>query len=197
MLHLGPRVFEELSGEVVQSTAFVMQNAPNNTNATYYRLSTNYKQPNEKEQNFLAHNNAYPNVPQSNFSKITGSPIAYWVSDKVIDLFENEISLSNEVAVKGRLSTSDNEQFLRLWFEVSMPDIGLNQPNLTIASNTNFKWFPFQKGGKYRKWYGNFDYVVNWANNGEAIKQHVVSNPKDPNTTHWSRRIFDPRVFLL
>lgn len=118
MLHLGPRTFEELSGEVVQSVAFILKNGRSISKATYYRL-IDYKGLNEKENNFLKRNNEFKNISQNNFSKIPGSPIAYWVGDKYLNTFKTNNFVNNNLEVKQGLATGNNDVFLRNWYEVS------------------------------------------------------------------------------
>lgn len=171
MLHLGPRTFEELSGEVVQSTAFVLKNNHNNeAKANYHRL-VDYKTNKEKEQAFLNGTNYFPKIPQTNFAKIPGSPIAYWVSDVFISLFENEALEAISKPRQG-MATSNNDKFLKYWFEVSTKKIGIRKTKKQ-AANSNLKWFPYNKGGTRRKWYGNNLLTVNWKNDGEEILQYA------------------------
>lgn len=197
MLHLGPQTFDELSGEVVQNTAFVIsKHQPLEEGGTYYRLvdGNNCR---EKEELFLAHRFGnedgnriyYPNVSQKNFEKIPGSPIGYWVSEKIINLLSIKSNIDSKYSVGSGLSTSDNIRFLRFLWEPSYNTISKNGMD-------NKKWFLFQKGGEFRKWYGNLEYVVNWENNGEDIKYWVTHNPNDPNTKSWSRRIFNTNLYL-
>lgn len=197
MLHLGPQTFDELSGEVVQNTAFVIsKHQPLEEGGTYYRLvdGNNCR---EKEELFLAHrcNNEdgnriyYPNVSQKNFEKIPGAPVGYWVSEKIINLLSIKSNIDSKYSVGSGLSTSDNIRFLRFLWEPSYNTISKNGMD-------NKKWFLFQKGGEFRKWYGNLEYVVNWENNGEDIKYWVTHNPNDPNTKSWSRRIFNTNLYL-
>lgn len=94
-----------------------------------------------------------------NFSKIPGSPIAYWVSSKFIQVFE-EGKVSDFCETREGLSPADNERFLRLWYEITIVKM-------------NRKWFPYTKGGNYRRWYGNYEYVVNWENDGYEIKNNI------------------------
>ncbi len=172
MLHLGPRTFEELSGEVVQSAAFVLENAKKTTNnGTYYRL-VEYRNNADKEANFLKNNNRYPNISQTNFEKIPGSPIAYWVSEKVINLFDNT-TLSEFCNPRTGMSTSDNNRFLRSWNEVNIKNISFNT-QLHEETKTNLKkWYPIQRGGGFRKWYGLSYDIVNWKNDGEDVKKYA------------------------
>ncbi|WP_289105578.1 BREX-1 system adenine-specific DNA-methyltransferase PglX [uncultured Bacteroides sp.] len=130
----------------------------------------------------------YSGVSQQNFEKIPGSPIGYWVSKKMTNLLSITDTIDTQFESGSGLSTSDNERFLRYLWEPS---------NRKISDGyNNNKWYLFQKGGEYRKWYGNIEYVVNWENNGEEIKYWVTHNPKDPKTTSWSRRIFNTHLYL-
>lgn len=104
----------------------------------------------------------YPNIPQSNFSKIPGSPIAYWASERVIQIFEKNIFLEDIGLVRQGASTSDNDRFLRFWQEVDIRKVGFNIVTLDFANHSGFKWFPYNKGGSYRKWIGNFEYLINY-----------------------------------
>lgn len=124
------------------------------------------------------------------FSKIPGSPIAYWVSRKFLAGFE--YSVLGEVAdCRSGMSTTDNERFLRYWHEVAHDRIGFGYISTEETKGSRHKWYPYNKGGERRKWFGNRFLVVNWENDGYDIKHWVVNNPKDPNTKSWSRRLFN------
>ena len=111
MLHLGPRTFDELSGEVVQNTAFVFtKDMPQEQGGTYYRLIDG-KSCRAKEEIFLAGENCYTKVPQQNFNKIPGSPIGYWVSPKIQEVFTSNLALSEVCKPVNGLTTSDNARF--------------------------------------------------------------------------------------
>ena len=169
MLHLGPRTFDELSGEVVQNTAFVLtKHAPTQT-GTYYRL-VDGKNCGDKERMFLAGENCYRNVSQLNFEKIPGSPIAYWASPKIQEIFRQNLALSAVASPCVGLQTADNARFLRLWFEVSQSRIGFGCENAASAARSQKKWFPCNKGGERRRWYGNQEEIIDWENNGKRIK---------------------------
>ncbi len=117
---------------------------------------------------------------QKDFEKIPGSPIAYWVSDKIREIFEKNQKLGDIGEAKQGLATADNSRFLRLWNEVNYTKIGYNMPNSQEALESKKKWFPYNKGGEFRKWYGNQEYLVNWENDGYEIKNFknaVVRNP--------------------
>lgn len=180
LLHLGPHTFDELSGEVVQNVAFVVTNHKPNTTGTYYRLVDGANCA-EKEQLFLSHINNnddgfktyYSNVNQEEYEKIPGSPIGYWVSDAYLKDFCNFISLNKILTLRKGLVTSDNNRFLKLWFEVN-----INRSSLLNLKLRNVKWYPYNKGGAVRRWYGNNDYVINWENDGYEIKNFKDENGK-------------------
>lgn len=171
MLHLGPRTFDELSGEVVQNTAFVIrkQEPTPETCGTYYRL-VDGKDCADKNRLYLSATSDgnkiyYPNVPQKNFEKIPGCPIGYWVSKKMIEAFDNP-TLGSVLTTREGMATADNDRFLRLWHEIDIRRFSKSNPE-------SDKWYPYNKGGSYRKWYGNREYVVDWENNGYAIKHNI------------------------
>jgi len=137
--------------------------------AIYIRL-TEYGSSSKKEQEFFNPINKYV-AEQSDFDKITGSPIAYWVSNKVKNLFDNNQVLGDIYDVKQGMATSDNNRFLRYWEEVGSSDIGFNISNLLEAKDSLSKWFPYNKGGEFRKWYGNNEYLVNYGNDGYELKE--------------------------
>lgn len=168
MLHLGPRTFDELSGEVVQNTAFVVTRHTPYTTGTYFRL-VDGKSCGDKERMFLAGENGYPHVSQQNFEKIPGCPIGYWVSEKVSKAFESSC-IGDKMITREGMATADNDRFLRLWHEVSLNHI-------SMFNKTSDKWYPYNKGGGFRKWFGNRDYLVNWSNDGYDIKHNI-----DPTT---------------
>lgn len=171
MLHLGSRTFDELSGEVVQNTAFIISNkAPKEmlSKANYYRL-VDGKDCADKERMFFAKEGFYQNIPQSNFAKIPGSPIGYWISEKVYETFTSNRPLSAVCRPTQGLATADNGRFLRQWFEVNLHNIGFNFNNAASAADSGKKWFPTTKGGTFRRWYGNMTYVVNWQYDGKEL----------------------------
>jgi len=119
----------------------------------------------------------------SDFGKIPSSAIAYWVSDRVLKIFEREEPVNKFVNPAVGLQTSDNNRFLRYWFEVSIENICFNAFNHEQSIASYKKWFPYNKGGEFRKWYGNQEFVVNWENDGYEIK-----NFKDPVTGKYLSR---------
>lgn len=155
MAHLGPRAFEEIGGEVVQTTSFVLRNSHiADYKGTYCRLIEPTTQQG-KEEMFLAGENRYT-AQQSNFSKIPGSPVAYWVSGSFIQAFVNGVSLNSIAPTRKGMFTGDNDKWLKFWHEIDYRDLF-------------FKQKPYNKGGEFRRWYGNHEYVINWNNNGQSV----------------------------
>ena len=165
MAHLGARAFEEIGGEVVQTTSFVIRKSHiADYRGEYCRLIEPTTQQG-KEDMFLAGENRYA-ADQSNFSKIPGAPVAYWVSKNFIKAFQHQL-LGSIAFPKTGFTTGNNDEFLRLWFEVSNNKIGV-------------KWFPLNKGGSYRKWYGNNEYLVDWEDDGFHIRSQKGSTIRNP-----------------
>lgn len=171
LLHLGPRTFDELSGEIVQNSSFVVSKTLQYESGSYYRLVDGHNC-SEKERLFLEANTLpnkyYPNVNQKNFEKIPGYPIGYWVSEIVTGLFDSE-RFSQYFYVKEGLKTADNDRFIRFWFEISNSQIGI-------------KWFPHTKGGEFRRWYGNNYWVLNYENDGYELKNFkgaTITSPEN------------------
>ena len=174
MAHLGPRAFEEIGGEVVQTTSFVLRKSHvADYKGTYCRLIDPTTQQG-KEDMFLAGIHRYA-TQQSNFSKIPGSPVAYWISNRLFEAFSDKL-LSDFAQTKQGFATGDNDRFLRFWHEVS----DVNTAFL-CKKGANLKWFPCNKGGSYRKWYGNNTYLANWYNDGSEMRGFsgsVIRNPQ-------------------
>lgn len=180
MAHLGTRAFEDIGGEVVQTATFILQNHSRKNYIGSYERLVNYGSQDEKENAFLeiikgSDQKDLYQVGQSNFDKIPNSPIAYWASQNLFKDFEKGTPLGQLVDAKQGLATADNKRFLRQWFEVQINHISFNSHNIEESIKSNKKWFPLNKGGAYRKWYGNYDYVVNWKNNGYEIR-HFTDN---------------------
>ena len=179
MVHLGARAFEEIGGEVVQTTSFVIANNDiKNYKGIYCRLiDPNTQQ--AKEMMFLERNNIYISS-HSEFSKIPGSPVAYWVSEKIMKAFAGK-RLDSYAQTKQGFATGDNERFLRFWHEVSTTNTLFPKSDFDYTNTRDFKWFPCNKGGSYRKWYGNNIYLANWYNDGSEMKNFkgsVIRNPQ-------------------
>lgn len=172
MAHLGARAFEEIGGEVVQTTSFVIRKSHvADYKGEYCRLIDPTTQQG-KEDMFLAGENRYE-ADQSNFSKIPGSPVAYWVKKRTFELFSGK-KASEYYNARVGLMTTDNDRFLRFFWEVSSNHICYNAHNDEEAAKSQARWFPHNKGGSYRKWAGNRDYIVDWENNGFRIKETAI-----------------------
>lgn len=169
MLHFGRGVF----GSDFGTTAFVIaKKHTDNYIASYRRLFEKQgavDSVNVKEQWFFEGKGKYV-AKQENFAKIPGAPVAYWVSEKVIDLFGKN-KISDIASAKSGMTTTNNERFLRFWFEVEIRRIGFGYKSIDDTVDRLYKWFPFCKGGDFRRWAGNECYVVNWFNNGEEIRK--------------------------
>lgn len=169
MAHLGARAFEEIGGEVVQTTSFVRcRTHIDGYKGTYCRLIEPTSQQG-KEDMFLAGGNRYF-VNQDNFAKIPGRPVAYWASTGALENYVCMGSVSDMGEGRIGLITGDANRFLRLWSEVDFKRIGFDIHSNEESVKSGLKWFPTQKGGDFRKWYGNLDYIVNWENDGYEMK---------------------------
>ena len=158
LLHLGPRTFPEIGGEVVQNASFTFMNTNSENKGVYIRLVDFENAELKRNKTIEAIHNSqcgwFYTTNQLNFEKIPGSPIGYWLSEASIVPFETT-SISDKFIVRNGISTGDNIRYLRLWHEVSKND---------------YNWKPCNKGGVFRKWYGNNEFVVFWKGNGLQIK---------------------------
>ena len=179
MTHLGAHAFDEIGGEVVQATSFINRNNfIENYNSTFHRL-TEFNSESRKEEEFLNDKNRfYKN--QRDFENIPGKPIAYWVNENLLNIFNTGSELRNFADPRQGMSTSDNKRFLREWFEVEFSKIGFNYEN---SINNDKKWYPYNKGGSYRKWWGNQELIINYENDGFEIKEHAKKLYKTPSRT--------------
>ena len=168
MVHLGARAFEEIGGEVVQTTSFVLTNKHiDGYKGTYCRLVEPTTQAG-KEEMFLAKENRYV-ACSDNFAKIPGAPVAYWVSENDLLSFDRSSLLSDISNPKQGLITGNVNKFVRKWFEI-------NNCKFTVKSGC--KWYPYCNGGNYRKWYGNNEDVVDWFDDGREVKNFFDENGK-------------------
>ena len=174
MIHLGRGVF----GSDFGTTAFIIRNNKiEGFKSKFNRLfeeTGKVESVEKKERLFFQNMNRFI-ISQNEFLKIPGSSISYWISDSIIKTFqEDKIIEGNYGEVRQGLKTADNNRFLRLWHEINSCDIGFGFNSADEANNSKLKWFPYNKGGKYRKWFGNDEYVINWKDNGADIKDTVT-----------------------
>lgn len=178
MAHLGARAFEEIGGEVVQTTSFVRcRTHIDGYKGTYCRLIEPTTQQG-KEDMFLAGENRYF-ANQDNFAKIPGRPFAYWMSPAVFYDYRRGTPLGDIAAPRKGNSTSDNNRFLRLWSEVDANKMNLHSDNITAEDSMKKRWYPYNKGGGYRKWYGFNEYLIDWYDDAaeiRKIKTAVIAN---------------------
>ena len=185
MAHLGGRAFDSISGEVVSATAFVMEKiAKPKYYGNYLRL-VDGKCEAEKSASLReaaqSHDCSWVyEAKPSDLVKIPGRPIAYWIDDVTYNNFISMGAIGDIAEIKVGMHTGSNEIFVRYWHEVSFCNIQLNCKSNQESINFDAKWYPYNKGGQWRKWYGNRDLVVNWRNEGEDIhKFHGL--PQDYN----------------
>ena len=172
MVHLGTRAFDEIGGEVVQTTAFINANTYIDNYFSKYIRVVDFPGESEKEKQFFVKQNEYTTT-SSIYKKIPGAPIAYWLSKKSIDNF-NQKKVSDFLDTAQGMKTLDNERFIRNWYEVLYTKIGFDLIDRNSAQISAKKWFPLNCGGGFRKWYGNNDCILNWENDGEQIKNLAV-----------------------
>ncbi|PJI93568.1 BREX-1 system adenine-specific DNA-methyltransferase PglX [Luteimicrobium subarcticum] len=190
MLHLGARAFDSVGGEVVSSTAFVLTNLPSesrNQAGSFIRLVDGNSE-SEKARALSAAlserttDAGFHLASGDDFADVPGSPIVYWLSEKMRAVFTTGARLGTVASLAVGLQTGDNNRFLRQWWEVSGVRTAFSCTSREDAAASGARWFPYNKGGEFRKWYGNQDYVLNWENDGAEIvdfkPRSVIRNPK-------------------
>ncbi|WP_319589386.1 BREX-1 system adenine-specific DNA-methyltransferase PglX [uncultured Draconibacterium sp.] len=173
LIQIGFNSFPELNSKVVLATTFCVIKNSKLSKGVYYDLNSAPRSSNKRDifETLLKQKSFY-HACQSDFQRIPGSPIGYWLSARVLDAFRNS-SLKHYATPKQGLATGDNNRFIRLWLEVKYNKIGFNHSNREEAQSSRLKWFPYSKGGGFRKWYGYNEYVVNFEDDGEIIKNFV------------------------
>ncbi|SDH83996.1 Eco57I restriction-modification methylase [Pseudobutyrivibrio sp. 49] len=175
MAHLGSRAFEEIGGEVVQTASFVLAKRYEKGYKGVYRRLVDGTSQDAKEHMFLEGKNQFC-ISQENFARIPGKTFAYWASEALLAAFGNKI-LYDVARPRQGLATTNNDLFLRLWTEVTYGKIGYGMLSQDEAIASNKKWFPVTKGGTFRRWYGNADYIVNYENGGKTICDYIDNTP--------------------
>lgn len=169
MLHLGPRAFDAIGGEVVNVTADVVYNGRAACEGAYVRLVDINGSDAKRQKALEAIGDPgcgrFYRRDAGTFKRIPGTPIAYWASDALLSAFSKGLKLSECLIAKQGMKTADNDTFLRQWFEVSR-----SKESCWSLSPDRAKWVPYLKGGEFRKWFGNNSYVINWENDGEKLK---------------------------
>ena len=184
MAHLGPRAFDAIGGEVVSVTANVLYNSSANAKGSYFRLVDIIGSEPKRLKLLEAIQNPncgwFYRADATTFHDIPGSPIAYWASKAILHAFRSGNPLAELARPRQGLATGDNNRFLRCWWEPSLEAIGLGKTSRTESIESEKKWFPCNKGGGFRKWYGNNSIVIDWENDGKALKEFpgsVIRNP--------------------
>ncbi|MCL4487038.1 MAG: BREX-1 system adenine-specific DNA-methyltransferase PglX [Chloroflexi bacterium] len=176
--HLGPRTMMDLSNPNAQGfVMFTFRSEP--STSTRSRSQGTYLRLVSYDDKVLAFENALRDrrdtfvVAQSRFDSIEGFPWVYWISDSIRSLFRELPPLREIAAPRQGLHTGDNPRFLRMWWELGITGIGFGYKERAVARNSDKRWFPYMKGGMYRKWYGNQEFVLNWYNDGREIRNLI------------------------
>jgi type II restriction/modification system DNA methylase subunit YeeA len=173
LAHFGPRAFGEISGEVVQTVAFSLLNQPGPEYVpSFLRLVEGGEDTKDRALRVKA--NCFENISQKQLQDIPGAPIAYWVGEPTRTAFSNLRSLAEIAKPRQGLATSDNGRFLRLWHEVDLGEVGFGIQSREDSKRSEKRWFPCQKGGPARRWYGNHDWLVNWEDDGRELTDYAA-----------------------
>ena len=173
MIHLGAGVFKEINTFNVLATSFVIQKTPTDDYASTYIRLVDYANEEEKTKMFFDKKNYYI-CNQKNIRSIQDNMFLYYLSENMLDILNNVKNIGELFRIKPGMTTSNNAVFVRSWYEVDFSKIGFGMKDREIAKESNKKWFPYNNGGNYRKWYGNNEAVVNWGNDGEDIKNYKL-----------------------
>lgn len=171
-LHVGYNSFPELNSKIAQAVAFVVQKSPEaDWRGCYFDLNS-VSQSADKEQVFLdrLHSGTSFHATNSQLHEIPGSPIAYWATERLRRSFAGGMPLGEIARPRQGLATGENSRFVRCWNEVSFDRLGLNIADRESARISNRKWFPYNKGGDFQRWYGNQEFVVDWSSDGHEIR---------------------------
>ncbi|MEA5054224.1 MAG: hypothetical protein VB093_12380 [Propionicimonas sp.] len=213
MLHLGARAFDSIGGEVVASTAFVLANVPPEIRGSARKHSGAFirlvDRPSESEKTAAlrtalqvrTRDADFHFASDADFAAIPGWPIVYWLSEKMRAAFSSGTPLGEISAPLVGLRTGDNNRFMRQWWEVSNDRSAFACESLQAAEATGAMWFPYNKGGAFRRWYGNHEFVVNWEQDGKEIEEglaerypYLVSAGKTLVRGQGRDRYFSPSV---
>lgn len=184
LIQIGYNSFPDLNSKVVQACAFVLVNSPHKNLGAYINLN-DAPQSADKEFVFIEKkkNNLIYRASVDDFKKIPSSAIAYWISDSIRKIFEEGFPLKEIGDTRQGMATSDNNRFLRVWSEISQNKRCLNAVSRQQARDSGKKWFPYNKGGDFRKWYGNSEFFVNWENDGAELLNYASSLYGSPTRT--------------
>ena len=190
--------YNSFEGACVPVCTFILKNNNSKIDGVYIKLS-DFRgievQPIKCLEAINNDNCSYKYVSNIDFVKnIPGMPISYWASKNIISTFKNEL-FDSKVLFRQGMATSDNNRFLRYWYEVDSNKESFDSKNLQDAQNSGKKWFAYNKGGEFRKWYGNHEYVVNWENDGKEMKEYTSKLPQGMNVRLKSREYYFKECF--
>lgn len=198
MAHLGPSAFDAIGGEVVSVTADVLYNGRTAIKGAYVRLvDINGSEPKREKLLEAIHNPTcgyFYRADATTFHDIPGSPIAYWASEAVHNAFNCRHDLSKYASPRVGLQTGENARFVRCWWETALSSSSYLCTSSEEALESGSKWFPYNKGGDYRKWYGNNEYVVNWKDDGIEIRNYRDKNGKQLSRPQNTGYFFHPSI---
>jgi len=195
LMQIGYNSFPELNSKVVQCAAYCIANIKiDNYKGRYINLNSD-KQSEKKDELFRdSKESLIFEVTQDEFKKIPGSPIAYWVPNNLRSTFDRFGRFSDLATPRAGMITGNNAKFVRLWHEINIECFGVGFKSRSTAKESGLKWFPYQKGGEFRKWYGNNDCVVNWQDDGRELRTTKDENGKVPAHAFNDDYIFKPNV---
>ncbi|AKB21864.1 putative type II restriction enzyme methylase subunit [Methanosarcina sp. WH1] len=194
MAHFGARAFDSIGGEVVSTTAFVIEKSQHlEYKGAYLQLIDGNCEADKKAELKTKISDPF-RTSAADFKKIPEGPIMYWVSEKITDIFEHNKRLESIAPGKVGLQTGSNDIFVRYWFEVSA-----KKTSFSINRKHDFsrKWFPYNKGGDYRKWYGNNENIVNWENDVYEIRNFTDQNGKLRSRPQNREYYFKSRILFM
>ena len=193
--HLGTSAFDSIGGAVVSTAAFVLELGGSQTlNTGFVRLIEGRNEA-EKDRSLRAcargtDLDSLFSISLAALRVIPGRPFAYWVTDAGLDAIRHFPQLSDIAKPRQGLATSDNNRFLKQWWEVGFDDMGLGLPDREAALESGKRWFPCQKGGPYRKWFGNHTIVIDWYNDGAAVIELATKLYRSPTRTIKNMRFY-------
>jgi recombinational DNA repair protein RecR len=191
LVQIGFNSFPTLNSKIAQAAAFTLLNRSPRGHKSIFLNLNDAPQSSDKNRVFCDKiaANKFTAVDTRLIQSIPGMPLSVTLTENITRAFSAGKLLSDDITLRVGLSTSDSERFLRRWFEVGLQPTGFEHRSVEEAAKSCHKWFPFNKGGLFRRWYGNHEHVINYKDNGAELKHWLVNNPNDPSTTSWARYI--------
>lgn len=194
MAHLGARAFSEISGEVVQTAAFVFKKQKASNFLSIVHRLLDGRNEDEKIAALKLDSSKHILVAED-LKPLDGWPLSYWLPKHLLELIDSSKKLSDVATIRAGMATGDGNRFVRFWPEVNWNSVKVNSLDRDDAKNSQKKWFPFNKGGSFRKWYGNLDWVVNFEEDGLQIKESKVADFKaglitENNSKCWNQDFY-------